>query len=148
MPVVVGINEREAEQEAKKFLALTLGAMLEEGKTLPEPKPSQNFKLKTNEKAVSLGVKLSDYEERHLANQHWHIIYDQYFEAMGFKNEQGTWDIFYDDFQEPGLFPAGNERDADFGILLFQVDSYDEAYEKFYQWVKIVLLPYRQLKGQ
>lgn len=51
-------------------------------------------------------------------------------EAIGFKNDQGMWDIYYEAVLE----------DTSSETLLFTVKRHSEAEEKFKQFVKEVIL--------
>ncbi|MFC5649957.1 DUF3986 family protein [Paenibacillus solisilvae] len=79
---------------------------------------------------------------------HFHIGYyeDNYcIEATGFQNEDGGWDVFFNDLDEEDirlLFDSSCEINNEFGVLLFKAADYEDAENKFVNWVKSVLLPF------
>jgi hypothetical protein len=81
---------------------------------------------------------------------HWHIGYyegDYCIEAIGFENEEGTWDVYFNELDDEDvrkLFGSGYEIDKVFGVLIFKAQDYDNAQDKFVNWVKTVLLPFRK----
>ncbi|MCM3768452.1 hypothetical protein M3234_26585 [Neobacillus niacini] len=87
-----------------------------------------------------------DEIQEHLKGRHWHIgcyieEQDEYIEAIGFKNEQGMWDIFFEDEAEEDFLNKNPEEQDQ--SLLFTVKSHSEAEEKFKQFVEGVLLKRR-----
>ncbi|WP_302104693.1 DUF3986 family protein [Polycladomyces zharkentensis] len=65
-------------------------------------------------------------------------------EAIGFENEEETWDVYFNDFMYEGLFGLSHPRDKTLGVLIFKAKSYDDAWEKFHEWVKNVWLPFKE----
>jgi hypothetical protein len=96
----------------------------------------------------------SEEIKEHLKGRHWHISYyledneDEVIEAIGYKNDQGEWDIFFDDYpmeKETLFFDPTYKKSYDRPdeILLFSVHLRCEAQEKFNQFVENVLLKHR-----
>lgn len=79
---------------------------------------------------------------------HWHLGYYEgkyCIEAIGFRNEEGTWDVFFnhlDDEDVQKLFGSAYELDNDFGVLIFKTKDYEEAQIKFSIWVETILVPF------
>ncbi|WP_078427553.1 hypothetical protein [Alkalihalobacterium alkalinitrilicum] len=81
---------------------------------------------------------------------HWHLDFycdesDFYTSATGFWNEEGSWDVFFNEYSNDELYKLfggfNYEIDEDFGVLIFKAKDYDEAHDKFVKWVNDVLLP-------
>lgn len=86
--------------------------------------------------------------QEHLKYRHWNITYyceekDDYFEAIGYKNEQGTWDIFFNDCPKDykKLFDSFCKKNPDDpnDLFLFTVKLRADAEEKFFQLVEDVI---------
>lgn len=79
---------------------------------------------------------------------HWHLDYyceetDFYTMATGFWNDEGNWDVFFNDDEIDKLFDSlDSEIDKDIGVLLFKAKDFDDAHNKFIKWVEDVLLPF------
>lgn len=129
-PLTRGETKYKAIQNAKKDLAYALAGILYDNEELPEPFPLNSNDLSKEMELVEIETSFEPYAEEikeHLQGRHWHIDYsnDDYitiFEAIGFKNEQGMWDIYFED------------------SLLFTVKFYSEAEEKFSQYVENIIL--------
>jgi hypothetical protein len=52
--------------------------------------------------------------------------------------------LYYDDSNDIGLFVKSQPRHELFGAMIFKVRHYEEAENKFYEWVERSLLPYRK----
>lgn len=77
---------------------------------------------------------------------HWHLGYykdGNDIEAVGFF-EEDSWVVYYDDSNDIGLFVESQPRHELFGVVIFKVRDYEEAENKFYEWVERSLLPYRK----
>ncbi|MCM3617693.1 hypothetical protein M3936_08875 [Sutcliffiella horikoshii] len=81
---------------------------------------------------------------------HWHLDYfceetDYYTSATGFWNEEGSWEIYFNEIEDAELYKLfdgqGYTRDKDFGVLLFKANDFDEAHDRFVKWVESVFLP-------
>ncbi len=75
---------------------------------------------------------------------HWHIgYYENGFdiECVAYRRPDGTWDLFFDDCQDLGLFSPGHPR-LDFGAFLFSTDE-NMAERRFRVWVESELLTFR-----
>jgi hypothetical protein len=106
---------------------------------LPEPIPIERNQLSEGMELIDIETSFEPYAEEiqeHVKGRHWHIGYyiqenDQYVEAIGFKNEQGMWDIYFEDeVEEDSLNPGDQEQS-----LIFTVKSHSEAEEKFKEFV-------------
>lgn len=102
---------------------------------------------------VSLGISFFDLAFFRVGDDgHWHLGYyeDNYvIEATGFENATGTWDVFYNELDDEDvvkLFDSKYEIDKDFGVLIFKAKDYEEAEDKFHDWVETVLLPFLNKK--
>ncbi|MEW9673908.1 DUF3986 family protein [Ammoniphilus sp. 3BR4] len=83
---------------------------------------------------------MPDYEHFHLGYyKDGHDI-----EAIGFRNNEGTYDVFFDDFQDKGLFDNSFVRHDVYGVLLFKVKDEYKGFYKFQKWVENELLPFRR----
>jgi hypothetical protein len=90
----------------------------------------------------------ADEIQEHVKGRHWHITYyveemEEVIEAIGFKNDQGMWDIFYEDFpkeEEVKFYHTSKSPKLADRALLFTVRSFSEAEEKFSQFVEDVIL--------
>jgi prophage antirepressor-like protein len=81
--------------------------------------------------------------------EHFHLGYFEHgnaIEAFGFKNEQGTYDVYVDDTKDRGLFDIVLKRHEVYGVLLFTEKSDYKASSKFRMWVENELLPFRKNK--
>lgn len=81
---------------------------------------------------------------------HWHIGYYENgcdFEAVGYPNRDGTWNIYFEDYtEEEGLHVYNDKGDrVVVGKFLFKVVSREEAEEKFHKWIENELIPRRGL---
>jgi hypothetical protein len=83
---------------------------------------------------------------------HWHVgFYEGNYciEAIGFEHEEGTWDVFFDELNDHDvekLFGSNCVIDKDYGVLIFTAEDYDDAQNKFVNWVKNVLLSFLEKK--
>lgn len=142
-PLSRGETRRLAIENAEKELAYVLAGFVYDNEKVPEPIPIPSNRLSKRMELIKIETSIDQYAEEieeHLKGRHWHIGYyvegsDEYFEAIGFKNEQGNWDIFYSEEKEDS-----NE------VLLFTVKLEFEAYEKFKQFVENVLLKRRGVR--
>jgi predicted RNase H-like HicB family nuclease len=137
-PLSRGKTKRLAIKNAEMDLAYTLAGILYDNEELPEPVPIPSNMLSQGMELIDVETSFDTYPEEiqeHLKGRHWHIGYyaqemDEYIEAIGFKNDQGMWDIFYEYDSE--------EHPED--TLLFTVKSHSEAEERFKQFVEDVIL--------
>jgi predicted RNase H-like HicB family nuclease len=144
-PLSRGETKRIAINNAKEDLACSLAGILYDNEELPEPIPIESNQLTEGMELIDIETSFEPYAveiQEHLKGRHWHIGYyiqenDQYIEAIGFKNDQGMWDIYYEDEDEENLLNK-NPRDSD--RPLFTVKSHTEAEEKFKEYVETVFL--------
>lgn len=129
-PLTKGETKCKAIQNAKKDLAYTLAGILYDNEELPEPSLLNSNDLSKEMELVEIETSFELYAKEikeHLKGRHWHIDYYNdddipIFGAIGFKNQQGMWDIYFED------------------SLLFTVKFYSEAEDKFSQYVENVIL--------
>lgn len=129
-PLSKGETKYRAIQNAKKDLAYSLAGILYDNDELPEPSTLNSNDLSKEIEFIEIETSFEPYAEEikeHLKGRHWHIDYYNdddipTFGAIGFKNEQGMWDIYFED------------------SLLFTVKFYYEAEDKFGQYVENVIL--------
>ncbi|WP_368298008.1 type II toxin-antitoxin system HicB family antitoxin [Cytobacillus firmus] len=139
-PLSRGKSKRIAIKNAQKDLAYSLAGMLYDNEELPEPIPIQSNHLSQGMELIEVETSFEPYADEikeHLKGRHWHISYyveemDDFIEVIGFKNDQGMWDILYEDYPE--------EEDHPDDTLLFTVKLRTEAEEKFNQFVEEVIL--------
>ncbi|MBP3951867.1 type II toxin-antitoxin system HicB family antitoxin [Bacillus sp. YZJH907-2] len=139
-PLSRGKTRSLAIENAEKELACALAGFIYDNEKVPGPIPIPSNRLSKEMELIKIETSLEQYAEEieeHLKGRHWHIGYyveesDEYFEAIGFKNEQGNWDIFYSEEKEDS-----NE------VLLFTVKLESEAYEKFKQFVENLIIKRR-----
>ncbi|WP_102272176.1 type II toxin-antitoxin system HicB family antitoxin [Cytobacillus massiliigabonensis] len=139
-PLSQGTSKRIAIKNAQKDLAYSLAGFLYDNEDLPEPIPIQSNHLSKGMELIEVETSFEPYEaeiKEHLKGRHWHICYyveemGECIEAIGFKNDQGMWDIFYEDYPEEEEHPDDH--------LLFTVKFRTEAEEKFYQYVEEIIL--------
>lgn len=149
-------TRHKAIQDAKKDLAYTLAGILYDNVELPEPSYLNRNDLSEGMELVEIETSFEPYAEEikeHLKGRHWHITYydeenDDYIEAIGYKNEQGMWDIYFEDFStkvEYDNFDSPNQKKLKYPMdpLLFSVKFYSDAEEKFSQYVENVILKQR-----
>lgn len=77
---------------------------------------------------------------------HWHLGYykdGNDIEAVVFF-EDSKWVVYYDDSHDIGLFVKTQPRHEWFGVVILKVRDYEEAENKFNEWVENILLPYRK----
>ena len=82
--------------------------------------------------------------KNYLDSLHWHVTFyeDNYdIEGIALKRIDGTWDIFYDDSNNIGLFSSEHLRVDFFGAFLFN-ETEDNVEQKFHEWVRKKLIPY------
>jgi len=86
---------------------------------------------------------------------HWHLDYfsketDFYTTAIGFWNEEGSWDVFFNELEDNEMYKLFGsleyKLDKDFGVLLFKANDFDEAHVKFVKWVEEILIPFLERK--
>jgi len=151
-----GITKSEAIKEAKKDLAYSLAGILYDNESLPKPIPIQNESLSMGMELIDVETSFNPYSDEikeHLKGRHWHIInyieeYEEEIEAIGYKNNQGNWDIFFGDYseeEESQFFDSSYNKNSEYpeSIRLFSVKLRSEAQEKFNQFVKNVILKHR-----
>lgn len=147
-PLLRGETKREAIKNAKKDLAYSLAGILYDNEEFPEPIPINSNDLSEGMELIDIETSFEPYAEEikeHLKGRHWHITYydeenDDFIEAIGYKNEQGTWDIFFeycsdDDIEIFDSFCKKNPEYPEYP-LLFTVKLRSEAEEKFNQFVE------------
>jgi predicted RNase H-like HicB family nuclease len=151
-PLSRGVTKRKAINNAKKDLAFSLAGTLYDNEDLPEHIPIQSNRLSKGMELINVETSFEPYADEiqeHLKGRHWHIGYyveenGEYIEAIGFKNDQGLWDIFYENYSEGEEIKSinssnRNPEDPD-STLLFTVKFYSEAEEKFNKFVEDVIL--------
>lgn len=139
-PLSKGKTKTVAIKNAEKDLAYALAGFIYDNEEIPEPIPISINKLSKRMELINVETSFEPYAEEiqeHLKGRHWHIGYyslenEGYLEAIGFKNDQGMWDIFYEDY------PDGQVHTDD--TYLFTVKLHSEAEEKFKQFVENVIL--------
>lgn len=132
-PLSRGKTRRRAIKNAEKDLAFSLAGILYDNEELPEPIPIQSNQLSQGMEVIEVETSFDPYAEEileYVKGRHWHIGYyveenEEYIEAIGFKNDKGMWDVFFED------------------TLLFTVRLHSEAEEKFKQFVEDVILKRR-----
>jgi predicted RNase H-like HicB family nuclease len=159
-PLSRGETKRKAISNAKKDLAFSLAGILYDNEEIPEPIPIQSNRLSKGMELIDVETAFDPYADEiqeHLKGRHWHIGYyveenGEYIEAIGFKNDQGMWDIFFEDYSEEEEIKSNN---SSFGnpqyqdnTLLFTVKFHSEAEEKFNQFVEDVILKRRGYKSK
>lgn len=149
-PLTRGETKRKAIQDAKKDLAYALAGILYDNEELPVPIPINSNDLSEGMKLIDIETSFEPYAEEiqeHLKGRHWHITYydeEKYgsIEAIGYKNEQGMWDIFFSHcsyINDLEISDSCRKKNPDFP-LLFTVRLNAEAEEKFNQFVEDVIL--------
>jgi predicted RNase H-like HicB family nuclease len=159
-PLSRGETKRTAINNAKKDLAFSLAGILYDNEEIPEPIPIQSNRLSKGMELIYVETSFEPYADEiqeHLKGRHWHIGYyveenGEYIEAIGFKNDQGMWDIFFEDYSEEEEFKSnnssyGNPQYQD-NTLLFTVKYRSEAEDKFNQFVEDVILKRRGYKSK
>jgi len=137
-----------------------LAGILYDNEELPEPIPIQRNHLSKGMDLNDIETSLEPYAEEiqeHLKGRHWHICYyveenDELVEAIGFKNDQEMWDIFFEDYSEEDeveIFDSSYKKNPEYPDypLLFTVKFRSEAEEKFNLFVENVILKRRDYKG-
>jgi hypothetical protein len=107
-PLSQGKTRRKAIKNAEKDLAFSLAGILYDNEELPEPIPVQNNNLSQGVELIDVETSFKPYAEviqEHLEGRHWHISYyvkefDEVIGAIEFKNYNGMWDIFFEDYLE------------------------------------------------
>ncbi|MGE7667193.1 DUF3986 family protein [Ureibacillus composti] len=157
-PLSRGETKRKAIKNAKKDLAYSLAGILYDNEELPEPIPINSNDLSEGMELVNIETSFEPYAEEiqeHLKGRHWHITYydeenDDFIEAIGYKNEQGTWDIFFEDYYEEDeieSFELSYKENPEYP-LLFTVKLRSEADEKFNNFIEEVILKRCGNKGK
>ncbi|WP_078433684.1 HicB family protein [Metabacillus halosaccharovorans] len=142
-PLSRGKIKSIAIKNAERDLAFCLAGILYDNENLPVPISIENNCICEGVELIEVETSFEPYAEEiqeHLKGRHWHIGYyveenDEYIEAIGFKNDKGTWDIFYEDNSDEKETPDDN--------ILFTVKLHFEAEEKFKQFVQDVILKRR-----
>lgn len=142
-PLSKGKTRRAATKNAQKELAFALAGFIYDNEEMPEQIPISSNKLSKGMELIDVETSFEPYAEEiqvHLKGRHWHIGYyslekEEYFEAIGFKNDEGKWDIFYEDYSDGQVHPDET--------LLFTVKKHSEAEEKFKQYIENVILKRR-----
>ena len=142
-PLSRGKTKRIVIKNVERDLAFCLAGILYDNENLPEPISIENNCISKGMELINVETSFEPYAEEiqeHLKGRHWHIGYyveenDEYIEAIGFKNDRGMWDIFYEDNTE--------EEETPYDNILFTVKLYSEAEEKFKQFVEDVILNQR-----
>ena len=148
-PLSQGKTKSEAIQDAKKDLAYFLAGILYDNEELPEPIAINSNELSKGIELINIETSFEPYAKeikKHLKGRHWHITYydeenEDFIEAIGYKNEQGMWDIFFEHCSEDNneVFDSFCKKNPDYP-LLFTVKLRIEAEEKFNQFVESVIL--------
>ncbi|MDZ5472237.1 type II toxin-antitoxin system HicB family antitoxin [Bacillus sp. 31A1R] len=139
-PLSKAKTKRKAIKNAEKDLAYSLAGILYDNEELPEPIPIQSDRLSPEMELINIETLFEPYGQEiqeHLKGRHWHIGYydedtEEYLEAIGFKNDQGMWDIFYEFYSE--------EEGDHIETFLFTVKLRSEAEERFKQYVEEKIL--------
>ncbi|MFJ5566188.1 type II toxin-antitoxin system HicB family antitoxin [Lysinibacillus xylanilyticus] len=155
-PSCWGETKLIAIKNAEKDLAYSLAGILYDNEELPKPIPIQRNKLSQGMELIDVKTSFEPYAEEiqeHLKNRHWHIYYyaeeyEEEIEAIGYKNDQGKWDIQFGDYSEKEeilFFDSLHRRNPEwpFNIILFSVHTRSEAQEKFNQFVEKVVIKHR-----
>jgi len=83
----------------------------------------------------------------YLSDRHIHIGYYENghdVEAIAFQDQStNSWDMFFNDSYDPGLFGLNVPRDNHFGVKIFSEMNEDRLELRFHLWVENVLIPYR-----
>ena len=76
-------------------------------------------------------------------------FYEDTFDIEGVafqRKDNGTWDVFFNGFKDNSEYAAmvneSCQTDECFGVLLFN-STESEVVQRFHEWVRCVLLPYR-----
>ncbi|WP_158553408.1 type II toxin-antitoxin system HicB family antitoxin [Peribacillus saganii] len=144
-------SKKETIEHAKEVLAIHIGYMLDDKKEIPQPSQKE-LPLTNNQKLIKVQISLNEYRniiDVHLAGRHFHPGYyenGECIEGIAFKNKDGTWTVYYEDFLDAGLFDFSAERDEDFGVVIFTAESEEKVSEMFIDWAESVLLPFRKKK--
>jgi len=155
-PLAEGATKLEAIKSAEKRLALSLAGILYDNEDLPEPSIIQSEHLSEGMEIVDIETTLNLYSDEIMENlkgRHWHISYyvesfDENIEAIGYKNDQGEWDIFFEDYtedEETYFFDSSYKKNSEwpYDYILFSAHSRSEAQNKFNQFVENVILKHR-----
>ena len=155
-PLAEGATKLEAIKSAEKRLAFSLAGILYDNEDLPEPSIIQSEQLSEGMELIDIETTLSLYSDEIMENlkgRHWHISYyveefDENIEAIGYKNDQGEWDIFFEDYteeEETYFFDSSYKKASEwpYEYILFSVHSRSEAQDKFNQFVENVILKHR-----
>jgi len=155
-PTCWGETKLIAIKNAEKDLAYSLAGILYDNEELPKPIPIQSNDLSQGMDLIDVKTSFEPYAEEiqeDLKNRHWHISYyaeeyDEEIEAIGYKHDQGKWDIEFGDYskeEEILFFDSSNKRNPEwpFNIILFSVHTRSEAQEKFNQFVEKVVIKHR-----
>ena len=155
-PLCWGETKLIAIKNAEKDLAYSLAGFLYDNEELPKPIPIQSNDLSQGMELVDVKTSFEPYAEEiqeHLKLRHWHIHYyaeeyEEEIEAIGYKNDQGKWDIQFGDYSEEEeilFFDSSHRRNPEwpFNIILFSVHTRSEAQEKFNQFVEKVVIKHR-----
>ncbi|WP_066051228.1 hypothetical protein [Robertmurraya korlensis] len=129
-----------------------MAGILYDNENLPEPIPIQSHHLSKGMELIDVETSFEPYADEiqeYVKGRHWHIGYydketEDYIEAIVFKNDQGMWDIFYEDFPEEEELKSYHTPDKSPELpdhkFLFTVKLFSEAEEKFSQFVEDVIL--------
>ncbi|OXS76499.1 HicB family protein [Lysinibacillus sp. KCTC 33748] len=156
IPLCWGKTKLIAIKNAEKDLAYSLAGILYDNEELPKPIPIQSNNLSQGMDLIHVKTSFEPYAEEiqeHLKNAHWHIDYyaeeyEERIEAIGYKNDQGKWDIQFGDYSEEEeilFFDSSHRRNPEwpFNMILFSVHTRSEAQEKFNQFVEKVVIKHR-----
>jgi predicted RNase H-like HicB family nuclease len=149
-------TKSEALEKAKKDLAFTLALVLNSNEELPEPVPIPVNQLTKEMEAIEIETSIDQYSDEikeYIKGHHWHLDYyveeyNENIEAIGYKNDEGKWDILFEDFseeEEAQFFDSSYKGSPKYpgSIILFSVDFRSEAEEKFNQFVENIILKKR-----
>ncbi|WP_084006816.1 type II toxin-antitoxin system HicB family antitoxin [Gottfriedia luciferensis] len=154
-----GRTKFEAIKEAKKKLAFSLAGILDDNESLPKPIPIQLESISNGMELIDIETSFHPYCDeikQHLIGRHWHITffieeYEEEIEAIAYKNNQGLWDILFEDYsktEEELFFDSSIKKHSEKpkSIILFSAELRNEAQEKFNQFIQNVILKYRTKK--
>ncbi|MEH7484666.1 hypothetical protein V7157_27065 [Neobacillus drentensis] len=88
-----------------------------------------------------------NYTGNHLHVDNWKDEYTPFIEANAWGRQDGTTDLFFNDFKDGELQTLYRDKEHyydDFmGLFLGNVKTNQEAFDMFYKWVDEVLYSYR-----
>lgn len=150
-PHIKEYSKNKAKICAKEYLAITIALILEDNEVLPPSTEYKEITLSKTQELIEVQVYLTEYKDQidhQLKYRHFHPGYyknNQCIEGIAIKNTDGLWKVYFDDFQDAGLFKQNVERDDDYGVIIFIAEK-NKIDEEFEYWVETILLPFRNKK--